>query len=103
MTLPASVTSIIRAWLKGQRRTPYFAAMESPLTPGEYAISMRNLKSSLESHWKARSFNQPEPTHLPTDLVQILLVGPYHQNRPAYEAMREAILKIDPAFRLPTP
>ena len=80
---------------------PYFAAMETTLTPGEYAITMRDLKSSLESYWKARGFTQPEPTHLPADLVKTLLVGPAHQNRPAYEQMLRAIREVDPAFQEP--
>jgi hypothetical protein len=77
----------------------YFAAMESALTPGEYAIAMRDLKSSLDSYWQAHRFAQPEPSHLPADLVKVLLVGPYHQNRPAYEQMLHAMREIDPGFK----
>ena len=80
---------------------PYFAAMELALSPGEYAIAMRDLKSSLDSYWQARGFNQAEPTHLPTSLVQILLVGPAHQNRAAYEQMLRAIQQVDPGFQPP--
>jgi RNA polymerase sigma factor (sigma-70 family) len=80
---------------------PYFATMESALTPGQYAIAMRDLKSSLDSYWQARGFRQAEPTHLPKDLVQVLLVGPAHQNRAAYEQMLQAIRQVDPAFEPP--
>jgi RNA polymerase sigma factor (sigma-70 family) len=82
---------------------PYFTAMATALTPGEYAIAMRDLKPSLDSYWRAHGFNQPEPTHLPTSLVQILLVGPFHQNRPAYDQMLRAMREIDPAFEPPQP
>ncbi len=80
---------------------PYFATMESALSPGEYAITMRDLKSSLDSYWQARGFQQGEPTHLPKDLVQVLLVGPQHQNRRAYDAMLRTMREIDPAFEAP--
>lgn len=81
---------------------PYFSTMESALTPGEYAIALRDLKSSIEMYWKSRGFIQPEPSHVPANLVQILLVGPYHQNPSAYDQMLEAIRVVDPAFTPPS-
>jgi hypothetical protein len=82
--------------------TPFFAAMESALTPGEHAIAIRDLRSSLFSYWKARGFIQPEPTHLPADLVRILFVGPFHENRPAYDQMLNAMRReVDPSFQPP--
>ena len=86
-----------------EQLAPYFATMESSLTPGEYAMAMRDLRTSLDSWWKSRGFVQPEPTHLPAHLVQMLLVGPSYQNRPAYEQMLRTIRTIDPAFHPPPP
>jgi hypothetical protein len=87
-----------------EQLNPFFAAMESALPPGEHAIALRDLSSSLQSYWKARRFIQPEPTHLPAHLVQILFVGPFQENRPAYDEMLNAMRReVDPAFRPPTP
>lgn len=98
----ARVNNFPRTTYPIEQLAPYFAAMESALTPGEYAIAMRDLKPSLESYWQARGFSQPEPTHLPANLVQTLMVGPLHDNRPAYDQMLRAIRQIDPAFQPPT-
>ncbi|MFO1499822.1 MAG: hypothetical protein U1G07_15750 [Verrucomicrobiota bacterium] len=78
---------------------PYFLAMETSLSPGEYAIAMRDLKLSLDSYWQSHGFRQNEPTHLPVDLVQVLLVGPSFQNRAAYRQMVQAMQQVDPAFQ----
>ncbi len=78
---------------------PFFEAMESSLTPGEYAIAMRD--NDFEGTWKTYGYRQPEPIHLRTGQIQMLLVGPSFQNWPAYEQMLKAMKGIDPAFEPP--
>ena len=99
----AQLNQVPRATYSLDQLAPYFATMESALTPGEYGVAMRDLKSSLASYWQARGFIQSEPSHLPADLVQILLVGPLHENRQAYDQMLRVIREIDPSFRPPLP
>ncbi len=91
-----------RTFFRFEELQPFFDVMEAKLKPGEYAIAMRDLKPGVEMYWKQHGFLQPEPTHLPAREVGILLVGPFHQNRPAYDAMLEAIQRIDPKFVPPT-
>lgn len=92
-----------RTFYRFEELQPFFDAMEANLKPGEYAIAMRDLKPGVEMYWKSRGFLQPEPTHLSAEDVKMLLVGPYHQNRPAYDAMLETIQQIDPKFLPRTP
>lgn len=80
---------------------PFFAAMESSLTPGEYAIAIRD--NDFEGTWKSNGYIQPEPIHLRTGQVQTLLVGPSFQNPAAYEQMLKAMKAIDPGFEPPAP
>ena len=99
----AQVNHVPRTTYPLDQLAPFFASMESALTQGEFAIAMRDLRSSLDMYWRSHAFTQREPTHLPDNLVRNLLVGPYHQNRPAYEEMLRAIRTIDPAFQPPPP
>ncbi len=92
-----------RTFYRFEELQPFFDAMEASLKPSEYAIAMRDLKPGVEAYWKGHGFLQPEPTHLSAQDVKMLLVGPFHQNRPAYDAMLEAIQRIDPKFVPPTP
>lgn len=88
-----------RSFYRFEELQPLFDTMEAYLKPGEYAIAMRDLRPGVESYWRLHGFIQPEPTHMPASDVNILLAGPYYQNRAAYEAMTQALQQIDPKFR----
>jgi RNA polymerase sigma factor (sigma-70 family) len=90
-----------RQYYTVEELAPFFKAMETGLTPGEYAIAVRD--NDFAGYWKNMGFKQPEPTHLRTMQVQTLLVGPSFQNPPAYELMLKAMLAIDPRFEPPKP
>lgn len=90
-----------RQYYTVEELAPFFEAMETALTPGEYAIAVRD--NDFAGYWKSMGFKQPEPTHLRTMQVQNLLVGPSFQNPPAYELMLKAMLAIDPKFEPPKP
>ncbi len=82
---------------------PLFLAMQDWLTPGEYAIAMRDFQSSAESMWQVFGYGDTPPTHVWRNLVEVLPVGPMHENRPAYEAMVKALKGIDPSLQPPVP
>lgn len=82
---------------------PLFGVMEEMLTPGEFAIAMRDFKSSVEMIWKSSGSSDVPPTLVPNWLVQGLPVGPMHENFPAYKAMVKAMKGIDPRLQPPTP
>jgi len=82
---------------------PLFLAMQDWLTPGEYAIAMRDFQSSAESMWHLFGYGDTPPTHVDRNLVLVLPVGPMHENRPAYEAMVKAMKEIDPRLQPPVP
>jgi len=80
---------------------PLFKAMEASLTPGEYAVAMRDFHASIEPLSSAMGISAGTESLVPATLVPMLLVGPLHENRRAFEAMADAMRRIDP--RLPVP
>ena len=78
---------------------PFFEAMESALSPGEYAVAMRD--HDFGAYWKTFRFSQAEPTHLRTMQIQDLLAGTSFQNPPAYEQLLKVMKAIDPKFEPP--